>query len=74
MMINIAGLVLNLVGVIILFRWGMPFRVRSGGVTYRITNQIDAKEVATERRYKIIGYFGLALLIMGTVLQIAAAT
>ena len=32
--INVFGLVANLVGVILLFRYGMPYRVRTKGETY----------------------------------------
>jgi len=60
------------VGVLILFRWGMPFRVRSGGAGYLMLQQIDEKAIAAERRYTMIGYIGLALLVLGSVLQMVA--
>lgn len=69
---NLVGLALSLVGVLILFRWGMPFHVPTGGAVSIITQQADAKEIALERIYTIIGYVGLALLILGTVLQMVA--
>jgi hypothetical protein len=69
---NLIGLALTLVGVLILFRWGMPFHVPSGGVVLLATEQSDAKDIALERIYTIIGYVGLALLILGTVLQMVA--
>jgi hypothetical protein len=69
---TLIGLALSLVGVLILFRWGMPFHVPARGATYRITNQVDEKEIALERIYTIFGYAGLTLLILGTVLQMAA--
>jgi hypothetical protein len=69
---NLIGLALNLLGVLLLFRWGMPFRVETKGVTFRITSQVDAEGLAQERTYKIIGYVGLVLLILGTALQMAA--
>jgi hypothetical protein len=31
LLLNIAGLLMNLIGVILLFRYGMPNRVRTGG-------------------------------------------
>jgi Rap1a immunity proteins len=54
--LNIIGLVLNLVGVIILFRYGMPFHVPTGGATYIISHQVDAGEKALERRYELFGF------------------
>jgi hypothetical protein len=50
----------------------MPFRVPTKGVTYLITEQTNAEEIAIERRFLIVGYVGLALLILGTLLQMAS--
>jgi len=38
---NIIGLVLVMVGVIVLFAFGMPYRVRSGGAINLILNERD---------------------------------
>jgi hypothetical protein len=57
-MLTLTGLALNLVGVLILFRWGMPFHVPSGGAIHFIAEQADEKEKALERIYTIIGYPG----------------
>ena len=70
--LNLVGLVLGLVGVVILFRYGMPFRVPTGGAISLIAEQTDAKAAATDRAYEIVGYVGLALLVVGTGLQIWA--
>jgi len=69
----IAGLLMNLAGVILLFRYGMPYRVRTEGVNYLITEDVDKREVATERRYDLLGKLGLLLIVTGTVAQIAGA-
>jgi hypothetical protein len=71
--LNIIGLVLNLVGVIILFRYGMPFHVPTGGALLLVTDQIDAAEKAVESWYEIYGYFGLLAIFVGTVMQIVGA-
>src|SRR5262249_14284167 len=70
--VNTLGLVLELLGVLILFWFGMPFHVPTGGVTTMSTGEIDQAAVALELRYTIFGYVGLALLVIGTVLQITA--
>jgi hypothetical protein len=70
--LNIIGLSFNLVGVLILFRWGMPFRVPMRGAVPIILEGIDEKAVALDHTYVICGYIGLVLLILGTVLQIIA--
>jgi hypothetical protein len=51
----------------------MPFRVVTGGAIHLIAEQSDAKEIAAERLYKIVAYFGLAALVVGTLLQMIAA-
>ena len=71
-MFNLIGLALTLVGVLILFRWGMPFHVPTGGAVALITEGGDRREIALERIYTVIGYVGLVALIAGTVLQMVA--
>jgi hypothetical protein len=71
--LNITGLVLNLVGVIILFRYGMPFQVPTGGAVHIITEQVDAAETALESRYEVFGYFGMLVIVVGTGMQIVGA-
>jgi hypothetical protein len=71
-MFNLCGLALTLVGVLILFRWGMPFHVPTGGASGLLLEQPDPKAIALERIYTVIGYVGLTALILGTVLQIVA--
>jgi hypothetical protein len=45
---TVIGLVLNLVGVILLFRYGMPYRVRTEGNIGRIIQQKDEGAKALE--------------------------
>jgi hypothetical protein len=70
---NILGLAMSLLGVLILFRYGMPFRVRTEGVGYIARRAIDEKERARDRSYTILGYIGLALVVLGTFCQMYAA-
>ncbi|MBZ9885630.1 hypothetical protein LB535_25140 [Mesorhizobium sp. CA10] len=70
--LNIVGLVLSLSGVIILFRYGMPYKVRSGGFDTIVIEQTNKEEVIRERRYDFLGICGLVLIILGTALQIVA--
>jgi hypothetical protein len=49
--LNILGLVLNLFGVLLLFRYGMPFRIQTNGAVLLVTDQIDQGEIATEALY-----------------------
>ncbi|TPK71576.1 hypothetical protein FJ527_26400 [Mesorhizobium sp. B2-4-18] len=69
---NILGLVLTLVGVVVLFRYGMPYKVRSGGMDLIGIEQTNQNEIALEKRYDLFGNCGLVCIIAGTILQIAA--
>jgi hypothetical protein len=72
-LLNIAGPLMNLAGVILLFRYGMPYRVRSEGATYLVTEDVNKREIAMERRYDWLGKLGLVLIVLGTLAQIAGA-
>lgn len=67
----IAGLVSNQLGVLLLFRYGMPFELPTGGNVIRVTG-IDSQLAKRQRRFTALGYFGLFLVIAGTGLQIVA--
>ena len=68
---NVIGLVANLAGVILLFRYGMPFHVPAKGKTFLIAEgPLDEAEIRQERIYSALGWTGLILIVAGTGLQI----
>lgn len=69
--LNTLGLILTIVGVLGLFRYGMPFHVPAGGQTIiGEPSDIDESELRLERRYGRIAGFSLVLVVIGTGLQI----
>jgi len=70
--VALAGLISNLVGVLILFRYGMPYRVETRGEGALLLEGTDEEAIAIERIYRRLGYVGLCLVIIGTGLQSAA--
>jgi hypothetical protein len=70
--LNVIGLAFNLIGVLILFRWGMPFRVATGGVGFIALEGKDETAAALDKIYIVCGLAGLILLILGVALQIVA--
>jgi|SRR5271169_633803 len=70
--LNIAGLVMSMGGVILLFYFGMPYRVRTGGYSTYVGENSDPKEARTERWYDVLGRLGLTLILVGTAAQIGA--
>jgi hypothetical protein len=67
----IAGLIAALVGLLLMFRYGMPFHVEGKGHVHLVTGMIDQDELKLEQRYRALGYVGLAFAIIGTALQVA---
>jgi hypothetical protein len=57
--------VFPLVGVLILFRWGMPFRVETHGEISIIAEQTDTKAIALDHIYTICGWAGLIWELSG---------
>jgi hypothetical protein len=42
--------------VLLLFRYGMPYRVRTGGASFLILNQRDADDLRQEKLFDIFGW------------------
>ena len=70
---NIVGLLLSLSGVVLLFKYGMPYRTRTGGANYYVASETDEEAKAAEARFDKLGLLGLALLVLGTIFQIVGA-
>ena len=68
-----AGLVLSLVGVVLLFRYGMPYRVRTRRQPIRVAISSDPRAATLERRYEMLGWLALFLVVLGTICQIVGA-
>lgn len=70
---TVLSVVLGLGGVLLLFRYGMPYRVESKGWSIVVVEEIDPNETILDRRYKRLGLLGLAMTIAGGVCQVIAA-
>jgi hypothetical protein len=66
------GLVSDIIGVILLFKYGFPSKIKSP-LGVRIVGEISDEESKrvnkSNRRVKFWGYTGLGLIIIGFVLQ-----
>jgi len=72
--LNVVGLLLNLLGVLTLFRYGMPYRVAGDGATYLITGDTNQSEIALDKRYRVFGWIGIAMVVCGTAAQIISSS
>lgn len=70
---NVIGLGLSLVGVLLLFRYGMPYRVELGGSDVYVSSKVDPKALMMEGVYRVLGFLGLACIVIGTALQVYMA-
>lgn len=68
--LSISGLILDIVGVVILFHFGLPPRLAMSGVLTLDRNEEFQKK---ERRYQIWSYIALSCLVIGFLLQIIGA-
>jgi hypothetical protein len=68
-----AGLIISLIGVLLLFRYGMPYRVRTRGQPISTVISSDPRAAALERRWSMLGWLGLFLVVFGTICQIVGA-
>jgi len=71
--LNVCGLLCNLVGVLLLFRYGMPYRIATGGRLFRW--ELNATDEQIRRRdllYRFLGWIGVVAIVVGTGLQVWA--
>jgi hypothetical protein len=71
-LLNLIGLTVGLIGVLILFRWGMPFRVSFGNGSAILSQSLTPSEEVKDRIYTICGWVGLVFLILGWAVQVIA--
>lgn len=70
---TIGGIVFNVIGVILLFLFGMPFHVRRHGQQFLKLGQLDPEDQDVERRYDVLGWVALVIIITGAAMQIVGA-
>lgn len=70
--ISIAGLATSLAGVLMLFRYGMPYRVSSPDGSFILSERPNPEGDQEDARYRVFGFIGLFLIVAGTVAQIIA--
>ena len=72
-LLDILGLFSNLGGVLLLFVFGMPVRVETGGTTVTwTTSNINYQIRRFDHIYSALAWLGLGFIIFGTLLQAIA--
>ena len=70
--INSLGLLLDIIGAILLMKFGIPPKVDRQGHIYLITHGVDEDEIRKAKNYDWWSMFGLVLIVLGFVLQLAS--
>jgi len=68
--INSAGLVLDIVGALLLWKYGLPEAINRDGAVHLVLEQTSTEEIAKARYYDGIAKIALTLLILGFALQL----
>lgn len=68
--LNSLGLVLDILGVVLLFKFGLPASISRTGTSFLALEGEDKAERAKAQRYDFWARVGLALLIVGFLLQL----
>lgn len=69
--LNGIGLVANLVGVILLFRYGMPYR-HTGSFLLLSGDAVSDGDRRQDALYRLLGWIGLFLIVAGAALQLTS--
>lgn len=70
--VNSFGLLLDIVGVMLIWRFGLPEPILRSGAKYLITGMIDEKEKEKAEHFHTLSKVGLGLVIIGFVLQLVS--
>jgi hypothetical protein len=70
--VNSAGLFLDIVGVILVWRFGLPQDVRRSGTSYLLLEETDEAQIAKGKLYDKIAHLGIGLLVVGFGLQLVS--
>lgn len=66
---NNLGLLLDIIGVILVWKFGVPNNIRPEGESFLLIGKGNKKEIQKTKIYKIWQTIGLILIILGFVFQ-----
>ena len=70
--LNSIGLSLDIIGVILLFFFGLHKNINKEGTIHLVIEQTDEKEKKQWKFYKCMSILGLVLVVIGFMIQIAS--
>jgi hypothetical protein len=72
MILNIIGLILNFIGTVMLYFFGLSQNIDSKGTILLALEQTEKKEIVRYKRYKFLSQLGIFLLAIGFLIQLIA--
>lgn len=70
--LNIVGLTLDIIGVLMLFKYGLPPELNRDGAIFLVCEENDEEQIRKAKRYDKYSYSALTLLVIGFLLQLLA--
>lgn len=67
------GLILDMIGAFLIFKFGLPEEISRTGSGYMILEQEDPEEIATAKKYDKLSKLGFRLLIVGFAFQLISS-
>jgi hypothetical protein len=68
--LNSIGLILDIVGVLMLFKYGLPTDLNPKGYVYMAYEETDYKGIEKYKYYKKMSYLALTIVLIGFIVQI----
>ena len=68
--VNSFGLILDIVGALLLIRFGIPPKIDREGHIHLILEQMDQDEIHKAKRYDCWSSFAILLMVVGFILQL----
>lgn len=68
--INSIGLIFDIIGVLLLFKYGVPSEINSTGSITLILEQVDQEEIKKWKKYNLWSKIGLLFIILGFAFQL----
>jgi hypothetical protein len=63
------GLILDIVGALIIFHYGLPQNIDRSGKVYIVTSEVDETEKSQANFFDRMSLFGISLLVLGFIMQ-----
>jgi hypothetical protein len=70
--VNSIGLVCDIIGALLVWRYGLPEPIYRRGAIHLICEQSDKAEIAQAKWHNRLALFGIALVIFGFVIQLVS--